>query len=239
MFRFSKPACFVALLAVFLVGCPVIRIAKVEIKPDSISETQLTLTVSIKVDETDDPVNEEGQQEGGRGLVGVWLPQGWNTIDARVKITGQDSLQSLEPIPGVASYFPVSFPYVPGAWWPFATACQYIPEGSLEYVVEVDIAIPEGTKNGIVGIIPTVYQENLNARNPTEVHLDLEAGTAVIEKPELPIAEPAENKSEEEPVECPVKQVRPGPRGCSCNAVGSGSSGPAGLLPLVLEAIWK
>jgi hypothetical protein len=223
--------------ALFVSGCPTIQVADVGIKPATLVDESFTMTVSIVVDEPDDPVDKGGQQAGGRGLIGVWLQDGWKATRARVRLLGKTESEELEPAAETVDSFPASFPYAPGNWWLFASTCQYVPQGASQYVVELDVEIPRDAKNGIVGIIPAVYSEKLELPDPIEAHIDLDKQTASILRPSPRAA--VQEKTEKEPesdmlFKCPVKQVRPGPRGCACDAAGAGGTS---LISVILALI--
>ena len=215
-------------------GCPVLRVADVGVKPGSSSSTRLTVTTRIAVEEAEDPIQDNGTQGGGQGVIGFWLPAGWKALEARVRAPGAADFERLAPVTGYDAAFPVSVPYVPGRWWPFVTSCQYVPQGVSEYEVELDIERPADARDGVVGIQIFEFEDEHRETQTTEVRLDLDAGTAAIVPPEpAPGGGNAGVPAVEASKVCPVRQVRPGPRGCSCDAVGA-SAAAGGFLQLLL-----
>jgi len=165
-------------LAPLVVGCPSIDIADSGIVEGSAGPGRVTLRAVFDVDEEDPSFDDDGNLEGGRGVLGVWLPPGWSVLDATAHHLNGGEVPLL-PLDDAAGHFPPTFPRVPGAWHAFATGCQHLPEGSFTYEVEVAVVGPEEDTELTAGITAAVLIEGgSNAAVPAQIDVDLAAGSA-------------------------------------------------------------
>jgi hypothetical protein len=223
---------FVALAAITILatGCPEITLTEVGIKADSATEDGFTLTGSVKVVEEDPgysehTIDEKGKQQGGHGMLALWLPQGWSPKQVRTKGPKDTVLIPLVEIKQSIENLPRTFPHTAGAWWLFATDCMYPPIGTSEYQLEADIQTPPGTTEGNVGVIVTGYsEEEYGGAPPKEIKVDLGQATATIVDSTTEQANATDEKAQVSQ-KCrtisPVSPVTPGPRGCSCRTLGT------------------
>jgi hypothetical protein len=96
----------------------------------------------------------------GRGLVGLYLPQGWKVRAARVQSPQESAVRAMYAAPQTAVSFAESFPRVPGEWWAYASSQQAIPKGSWTYLIEFDVETPKKPTAGPVGVAVGVFTEN-------------------------------------------------------------------------------
>jgi len=107
----------------FVAGCPLLSINEITIKPGSLGDGGFTLVaqVDVKIEpekcepQSDGEIPEEWCEPGaevihGQGLVGVWLPEGWQTEKARLIGPQSSEPEVLEVLPEAAPAFPDTFP---------------------------------------------------------------------------------------------------------------------------------
>jgi hypothetical protein len=175
-------------VAALVGGCPELVVEDVGLASSSAETAAFTLAATVIVTEDDPALTEDGDLSGGRGLLGVWLPPEWEATEARIKAPGDAGFSQLTPIPDGDGHFPAPFPWVPGAWFAFASPCANIAKGIFEHQVEVDVSGPEGAAIVVLGIATALFDDaGSNGANPVEVTVDLPAGTAVVRgAPEAP-----------------------------------------------------
>jgi hypothetical protein len=172
------------LAVAFLTGCPSLRVAQVDLVPESLTAQTFTLSAQVQVTEEDPAVDDEGNLGGGRGVLGVWLPPGWQVTGARLIGPEDTSHIELTAIEDAAGHFPPPFPFVPGSWFAFVSACNNIDEGIFDYAAEIDVEGDGSSTAVTLGISTALFNdEGSNGPVPTEVAVDLEAGTAEVRQP--------------------------------------------------------
>jgi hypothetical protein len=204
------------LAVAFLTGCPSLRVAQVELDQETLTAQSFTLRAQVEVTEEDPAVDDEGNLGGGRGVLGVWLPPGWQATGARLQGPGDTSHAELTPIDDAAGHFPPPFPYVPGDWFAFVSACNHIEEGSFDYSTEIDIEGDGSATAVVLGVSTALFNdEGSSGPVPTEVAVDLEAGTAEVRQP--PAAPAPAGLVQCESI--PYEETSAG-SGCSCSHPG-------------------
>lgn len=179
----------VAGLALLATGCPSFRLVAIDLAPGSIDDAGFTLAATVEVTEEDPPVDDDGNLDGGRGVLGVWLPPDWQATAARAAGPDDDALVELTPIDDAAGHFPPTFPYVPGTWFAFVTDCDHVPEGVREHQVEVDVEGPAGATAVTLGLAAARFDDaGSNGPVPTEVTVDLGAATVAVREAPAPPA---------------------------------------------------
>ncbi|MCP4610614.1 MAG: hypothetical protein GY845_18040 [Planctomycetes bacterium] len=208
---------YAMLACVFLAGCPSLRVAQIDLKPDSTTAERFTLQVRIEVVEEEPVVEEDGKLAGGRGVLGVWMPPGWKTAAARIRSPDETVFSDLAAIADAEGHFPPPFPYVPGSWFAFVSDCYHINQGTRTHNVEIDIQ-GNGSKTSVtLGVAAALFnEEGSNGPVPTGIRIDVAAGIAKVRPP--PAAPP--------PVGLPVcesiehRQSTGDNQGCSCSYPG-------------------
>jgi hypothetical protein len=170
--------CAVAALAA---GCPGFEVADVHLASSSAQAASFTLAATVIVTEEDPALDDNGDLEGGRGLLGIWLPPGWAATAARVKAPSDASFVPLVAVPDGDGHFPAPFPWVPGAWTAFASPCGNVAEGTFEYAVEVDVSGPAGATDVVLGVSTALFDEaGSNGAAPSEIAVDLFAASLTV-----------------------------------------------------------
>jgi hypothetical protein len=247
--------------ALLATGCPMVEVTEVGLVPGSAGPGKLTLAATVEAEyeremcepEPGEPVDEECEPGPeayyGHGLIGVWLPGGWQVDKARLVAPGDEPAE-LEPMSYLAPAFPDTFPHVPGKWWPFLTDCKKIDDGVDSYGFEFDIVGPADAQELAVGVTASGVDDD-EVRNPNQklggqwlqvqAVVDLAAGTLEQRKPsQREVAfDPAESKklAECEHVFEEPMQVDRGPRGCSCGVAGVAPGAHLLLLRTLLDII--
>jgi hypothetical protein len=259
-----------AFLAALLSGCPYIEVTEVELVPDSVGDGSFSLTAKVLVETGED------KQIVTHGLIGVWMPEGWEANSVRITGPEDGAPISLIHVPGLEPAYPGTFPYVPGAWKAFATeGCISVPPNAT-YEAQVDATGPAGTERvsmglGFEGNLGTYESGRLPDGGPemtvdttveaivTQIDIDLSAATAkqlaysihYDSQPNDEISNPLTGCPDTDEVDggadddeydddccaCPVPEVAPGPRGCSCSLPGRSSSKPISIVSLLAHIL--
>jgi hypothetical protein len=215
-------------------GCPQLEVDDVSLASSSIDDAAFTLTVTVVVTEDDPAVDDNGDLAGGRGLLGVWLPPGWAVDAARFRASGEADFAPATPVAEGDGHFPAPFPWVPGAWSAFASPCENVGQGTFEHAVEIDVHGPPGATGVTLGISTALFDENgSNGAGPTEVAVDLSAGTASVREP--PAAPAPAGLEECAPI--PYDEASPPGEACSCAATGARVEGGVGLLRALILGV--
>lgn len=218
------------LVAAVVTGCPQLEIEGVSLSAGSTDAATFSLFATVTVTEDDPAVEDDGDLSGGRGLLGVWLPEGWTATAARLRAPGETAFSALTPVPDGDGHFPPPFPWVPGAWTAFASPCANVAEGAFEYAVELDVEGPAGATAVVLGVATAIFDDaGSNGGRPVEVAVDLAAGTASVRA--APAAPASAGLAECAAI--PYGEPAGDGDGCACAAPGSGSSGLR-LLPALL-----
>jgi len=207
----------VASAAALLAGCPSLTIDQVDLDAETVTSESFTLVATVEVVEEDPPVDDDGNLGGGRGLLGVWLPPGWEATGARLMGLEDADFAALSPIEDAAGHFPPPFPYVDGAWFAFASDCENVPEGTFQYEIELDVQ-GDGTQSEVVfGISAALFNdEGSNGPVPAEVRVDLDAATAEVRESPAAPASAGLAECESIPYEEPADDG-----GCNCSSPGA------------------
>ncbi|MDD5306477.1 MAG: hypothetical protein PHU25_04070 [Deltaproteobacteria bacterium] len=239
------------LASLALAGCPRLRVAEVRLAAPS-KGGKLTLVANVETQYQPESVKEP-KSYAGRGVIAVWLPPGWKATGARIRPPGQEQAESMPLVPEVAPEFPVTFPYQPGAWWPFVASDREIPVGTTVFPVEIDAEGPAGMKALTLGIALGAVSDCAVGRKvgvadiedpPTEVAIDLRSGKITVRDRVMPSEvqvpgcektkpEPAQDAAPEQKHE-PAQGAEPaqdtGPLVCDCNCpkVAPADRGPRG-----------
>jgi hypothetical protein len=266
MARYRWRLIAIAALALVVVGCPKLEFTDASLVPGSLADGAFTLEATLEVRyepetcETGDdgvPVDEDCMPEpettAGHGLIGVWLPEGWQVAEVRLRLDRTGEPRALAPFDYIEPGFPDTFPHAPGKWWPFATDCEEAHSGSQIHTLEIDVSGPTGAEELTVGLITRgVWSSHLTNPEATikldlapqiDARVSLAAGTVEVRRPAqtaVPV-DPAAAKGLDKcvPVEDPPQQVEPGPRGCSCRAAGRDRPAEGGLLGLLVPALTR
>jgi len=266
MRRFFGRLAAIALLVPVLVGCPVLEFTDASIVPGSVADGAFTLEAALEVryepgtcepGEDGQPVDEdcvsEPETTAGHGLIGVWLPDGWEVAEVRLRLDGKDEPVALAPFEYTAPAFPDTFPYAPGRWWPFVTGCEEAHAGSQTHTVEIDVAGPTGAGELSVGLIAQGVESSdltdpeveisVNRTPQIDALVSLATGQVEVRRPtqtDVPV-DPAATEGLEMcvPVEDPAQQVERGPRGCSCGVAGRPTAAGHGLSGLLVSALLR
>jgi hypothetical protein len=218
------PALAVSTLAVaFLTGCPSLTVTELDLAPGSINADQFTIQARVEVKEEDPAVDDDGNLSGGRGIVGVWLPPGWQATAARISGPQDTAFAEMAPVEDADGHFPPTFPHVPGSWFAFVSECDNIEAGVFLYDVEIDIQGDGSATAVTLGVASALFNdEGSNGPVPRELHVDLAAESATLS--ELPAAPASaglaqcESIAYEEPAD---------DSGCSCVHPGASPPGPS------------
>lgn len=232
-------------------GCPSYKVTGFELVPGSAKPGAFSLGFQLEVTLPESEPDEGPYSLEGRGLIAVWLPEGWKATGMRIKGPGQEAYADLELQPELLPALPVTFPYVPGAWWSFVTDCQEIGEGVHVFELVADASGPTDETKVTAGIAIELFEGEVEASIlDSEIAVDLEQTTAIevlvpgrhgekVESSLEPCQEPGPEPDEEEEdlCDCPKcpAQVGRGKRGCSCGAVGSPGRS-RGLVGLIVSA---
>lgn len=218
-------------VAAALCGCPSFTIDSIGLVDGTVTTKSFTISAAVKVVEEDPAVDDNGDLSGGRGVLGVWLPPGWEAQGARVMEPQAEGPVNLVPIEDGDGHFPPTFPRVPGTWYAFVSNCENIEKGDFAYEVEIDVE-GDGTETSLVmGISTTQFNEDgSGGPTPREIAVDLVEESAVMTAlPTQP--QPAVL------VECesiPYEDPQAGD-GCGCSTTGTPTRGLwPGLLNLFL-----
>lgn len=158
-------------LLVLLAGCPEVRLRDLAFKPGSLKAGKFTLAGTIEVVEPHGATEgEEGSHEPAeaRGLVALYVPEGWRVPQARILVPGETAWRALVPVPQAALAVAEAFPTVPGQWWAFATGTQRIEQGQHSYGLEVDLDAGKKTKEGPLGISVGPFSDGSAAGGGTD-----------------------------------------------------------------------
>jgi hypothetical protein len=228
--RAGLKALIACALAASLTGCPQLEVEDVSLASVSAETAAFTVSATVVVTEDDPAVDDDGDLSGGRGLLGIWLPEGWAATGARVQAPGAADFAALTQVPDGDGHFPPPFPWVPGAWSAFASPCDNIEEGIFEYGVEIDVSGPEGATGVVLGIATALFDEaGSNGGRPVEVAIDLSAGTADVRA--APAAPTAAGLTACEAI--PYEE--PPDDDCTCAAPGVRRDDARGLLAALLS----
>ncbi len=219
------------LVAAALSGCPSFTIDNIGLVDGTVTTKSFTVSGTVNVVEDDPAVDDNGGLSGGRGVLGVWLPPGWEAQGARAIEPQAEGPVNLVPIEDGDGLLPPTFPRVPGTWYAFVSNCENIKEGAFAYEVEIDVE-GDGTETSLVMGISTTQFNKDGSRGPTprEIAVDLVEGSAVM------TALPTQPKPAVL-VECesiPYEDPQAGD-GCGCSTTGTPARGLwQGLLNLFL-----
>jgi len=168
-------------LALLATGCPGLTVRSVALVPESVAPGRFTLAVAVEVVEEDPSINDNGELDGGRGILGVWLPPGWTVAAARIALPGTDEQVVLEAVTDADGHFAPSFPRVPGGWSGFVSPCQNLDAGSYLYDAELDLVGPATEPTLSLGLAAALFSDDgSNGPAPRQVDVDLAAGTATL-----------------------------------------------------------
>jgi hypothetical protein len=209
------------LTVAFLAGCPSISIDQLELDAETVTSESFTLLATVEVAEEDPAVDDDGNLGGGRGVLGVWLPPGWQVTGARLMGPQDPAMVEMAPLTEPDGHFPPPFPYVEGSWFAFVSDCANIEAGTFFYDAEIDIE-GDGSQTAVTfGVTTALFSdEGSNAPTPTEVSVDLESATIDVREP-LPAPAPAGlAECGSIPYEDPADEG-----GCGCAAPGVDRSG--------------
>lgn len=219
-------------------GCPVVRLNEVGIDAASTGPTEFVLEMKVNVTEDvkEDSVNDAGDPVRLRGIVGFWLPEGWEVRQTTIREAGAEDFVALHPVTKVVP-FPRTFPHKQGAWWAFVTNCIHVPVGTLAYDVRVAVTVPEGTTGGNLGMIISQFEKtgNYSDTSPIEIVVDLPESSARVVEVDRGTLTPVNVSLGTDLGRCNKAKVGRGPRGCSCELTGNRAS--TSLFSLLLSGV--
>ncbi len=219
------------IVAAVLCGCPSFAIDNIGLVDGTVTTKSFTISATVKVVEEDPAVDDNGDLSGGRGVLGVWLPPGWEAQGARVMEPQAAEPVNLAPIEDGDGHFPPTFPRVPGTWYAFVSDCENIEKGAFAYEVEIDVEGDGAETSLVMGISTTQFnKDGSGGPVPREIAVDLVGVTAEMNalppQPEPTVL-----------VECesiPYEDPQAGD-GCGCSTTGTPTRGLwLGLLKLLL-----
>ncbi|MCP4601078.1 MAG: hypothetical protein GY847_11235 [Proteobacteria bacterium] len=247
------------LIAVFVstmllaTGCPELSVTELSLAPESIGAGKLTLLARAEVHyeremcelkENGRPVDKDCEPDSevfsSNGLIGLWLPEGWQVDEARVTPALGVESEVLASMEYLTEAFPQTFPYAAGKWWPFISTCKEIRDGLTVFNLEFDISGDATAEEIGVGIAltETGYGEEQVSIDGLEMVAQINLISGTIESQiHGSTSVPNESPQKEKVKWCTYmpEPVERGPRGCSCNAVGKGDSLQSRLLPGLLK----
>jgi len=205
------------LVVAFLAGCPSLTVGQIGLAPESVTSQSFTLTARVRVVEEDPAVDDDGNLGGGRGVLGVWLPPGWEATAARSMGPDDTELVAMTPLADAGGHFPPPFPHVDGQWFAFVSECANIAAGTFDYGIEIDIA-GDGSQTSVTfGVSTALFaDEGSNGAAPTEVTVDLDAATVQVREPPAGPASAGLAACASIPYEDPAEED-----GCSCSSPGA------------------
>ncbi len=172
---------FAPALLLFLAACPSLQLAEVSLKPDSMTATTFTLAAKAVVTETDETEGEGKQTPSGKGVVALRLPEGWTATQVRLMVPGEPNARALPAAPQMASAFADAFPQATGRWWAFSSPTQSIHKGTWSYGIEVDVAVPKKTREGVVGLTVGPLKEDTSDLPATaELRVDFKLKSVLV-----------------------------------------------------------
>jgi len=98
------------LAGAFLSGCPGLEVEDISLVPGSVDGQSFTLQGRVIVIEEDPAVDDNGDLGGGRGILGVWLPPGWEATGARVQKPDSSEFIDLTAVDDGDGHFAPTFP---------------------------------------------------------------------------------------------------------------------------------
>jgi len=244
------------LVALVFSGCPEIEVTSMTIKPGSISGNRLTLSGNITVTEQEPEYADAGALVGMHGLFGFWVPEGVRVTEVRVRRPGDTAFRPLPADPAMAKAMPEPFPpQVPGIYSFFPLECLYIEKGAWIYKVEIDLEVTESIRKPQLGLFIGYFMDgcDIKASELFRIQVDRESQAVSVIDPRrggdatitIRLAEEQLCKDNERHFNIPyptcepklvpgaVPAVKPGPRGCSCDTVGS-----VGQRPGWIRMLW-
>jgi hypothetical protein len=165
-----------------LPACPTIRLGELRIQ--SLQGSTLTLAATVTVEKA--PPEGEGDPaatDDGRGLVAVYVPEGWRVSSVRTRMPDETPFRALAPSAQSAVSFQENFPAVPGHFWAFASPEQKIAVGTWTYPLEITVELPKKAKGGQVGVAVGVFADKLEGPPaPDEYALEIKGKKATLRR---------------------------------------------------------
>ncbi len=171
------------LLLTLLAGCPSLTLKDVRIKDSGVTGTTFTIAATVVVEKVaGEGDTDPAATDDGRGVVAIYVPEGWRVKTVSARHQGETPLRALTPAPQAAVGYSESFPAVPGQFWAFASMEQKIGFGSWEYPMEIEIETPKKAKSAQIGIAVGPFQDKPdNPAPPQEFRVELKGKKATIQ----------------------------------------------------------